>query len=522
MTKRLDLQKLVELLVTHRARWLVPAAVIAAATAFYVCIYPPVWEAAQSILVRDEAVGAVGTVGRPGRFNDQVSMKSAQETLVDLAHSEAVITAALKQADPRHRSPFSGKVQTIQDSVRILPPNGAEFGSTEVLSLRVRERGKENALRLISAIFEQLGRHLRSVRDQRAQSLVAELGSAARLAREELEQVTGRLAALEREVGQDLGELRNLSEQLTGESNLRQASTPIRNELRQQQQNRNTNQQMLDMLSAVEADTRQLLAMPNELLASQPALKQLREGLVAVQLLAANLRGQYTEDHPRVQNSLVAEAEIHRKIRRELGATIQNLRADIELTDGRIRTLEGQLAQNTERTERLVSVRAEYSNLVAEVKNRSDALKNAEHDLSEARAGQEAARSSSLIAAVGEPTTGRSPVGPRRLLVLLAGLIGGPVFGVGLLFLTLPAEQMPFVRSVSPANASVRPREGREPASQPPLAWRTQFPSRSEAAGTRDEKWPEEKRSEPISVLSFKDALFQLFPKPNAGRPSRN
>jgi hypothetical protein len=108
------------------------------------------------------------------------------------------------------------------------------------------------------------------------------------------------------------------------------------------------------------------------------------------------------------------------------------------LNTDRLAMLEEQLNSTTARLQRLAGLRAEYSNLVAEVDSRASVLQRAEQTLAEARFSQATARATSLIGRVDQPQTGANPLGPGRAAILLAGLMGGLLAGAATMFLTLP------------------------------------------------------------------------------------
>ncbi|MDP6057570.1 MAG: hypothetical protein QGH33_01705, partial [Pirellulaceae bacterium] len=110
-----------------------------------------------------------------------------------------------------------------------------------------------------------------------------------RLATHELNDATERLETMEREVGNDLGELRSLNESGAGSSNLRAALNEVKTELRQATSAMEANQQLHDLLVRAQDDANELLATPSRLLESQPSLRRLKEGLVDAQLRTAEL-----------------------------------------------------------------------------------------------------------------------------------------------------------------------------------------------------------------------------------------
>src|SRR5687768_10175516 len=72
--------------------WVMPAAAGVVLSLIYVVLRGEAWSASQALVVRDEASSALD---RPGSFDSADALKSAQETIVDLARSRAVVEAAL-------------------------------------------------------------------------------------------------------------------------------------------------------------------------------------------------------------------------------------------------------------------------------------------------------------------------------------------------------------------------------------------------------------------------------------------
>jgi uncharacterized protein involved in exopolysaccharide biosynthesis len=74
-------------------RWIVVASVLVCTTLAIVGVLTrsATWTASQALLVRDEAVGQQA---RPGRFDDSESMKTAQETIQEIArnHEPDIVT----------------------------------------------------------------------------------------------------------------------------------------------------------------------------------------------------------------------------------------------------------------------------------------------------------------------------------------------------------------------------------------------------------------------------------------------
>ena len=76
--------------------WVVPILAMTAAATIYAVTKSTTWQASQALVVRDEARG----MGRQGRFDSTESMRASQETIIEVAKSRAVVSAALKQLGP--------------------------------------------------------------------------------------------------------------------------------------------------------------------------------------------------------------------------------------------------------------------------------------------------------------------------------------------------------------------------------------------------------------------------------------
>jgi uncharacterized protein involved in exopolysaccharide biosynthesis len=158
--------------------------------------------------------------------------------------------------------------------------------------------------------------------------------------------------------------------------------------------------------------------------------------LVDSQLRTALLRGNMSDAHPKVQAAAAAEEEISRNLSDELAVAVRGVEVELKLTSARVDSLTAQLQDTGRRLDKLAAVRAKYSNLNDEILHRQQNMQAAVENLAEARASRAAASSSSLIALIDTPDTGSSPVGPGRLTLVLAGILGGLAVGVGVVLLT--------------------------------------------------------------------------------------
>jgi len=486
------------LLVAYRKRWLLPAAAVAGVVAIYAAARPATWEASQTLIVRNEA--ANNDLG-PGKFGHSDEMKNVQETLLELVHSRGVLGAALEEVGPPADRPVcegdwprAKHVERLRAKVRVTPPNGAEFGRTEVFYVRVKDRAPDRAVALNRAICDVLGARFQEIRDVKAKSMIVELEKAAHVARTDLEETTARLTALECETGSDLSELRSLVDGGRGDAALPRTVTEVRNELRQVRADTDTNRELLELLREARHDPSRLVATPNRLLESQPALKRLKDGLVDAQLRTAELKGRLSDEHPLVRAARLAEENVARHLHAELTAAIQGLELELRLSSQRERMLGERLDDATGRLAHLAGLRATYANRLAETARRTELLKRAEEHLAEARGAQASARASSLIERIDDAATGTDPVGPRRAVILLAGAVGGVLVGFGVLFLSVPPSQP----------ASPDPSANGHAAEAPVLERPAQCPAERPAVRLNGHA------PQPAGNLTFKEALHKL------------
>ena len=331
--------------------------------------------------------------------------------------------------------PDEGAINSLMSGISVTAPKGAELGQTDVIYLAVKGRSAEEAVKLNQQVGKQLTLHLNNLRNSRTRSVIQELTERLRLTQENLNEATLRLEEMERIAGSDLGELRTLSQNGTGESNLRTALTQIKNDLRNVKSSRTTQEEQLQFLRNAQQNPEAIIATPNRLLESQPALRRLKDGLVDAQLRVADLLGKMNSSHPRVRAAQMAETEIRQNLHDELENAIQGVQAEMHVTDALIAAHEKQLDDVQGRMSELASMRARYENLVADVQDRNSQVKDSQRALANARASLEASEKSSLITFVDRPDPGQGPVGPGRLTLILASWCGGLSCGLGVFFL---------------------------------------------------------------------------------------
>lgn len=499
----------------HPRRIILPVAIATVLAGVYALIKPATWEAAQALVVRDEA--GDGTA-RPGKFSAVDEMKTSQETILELARSRTVLSAALAEVGPPANAapattwPTEEALESLQSSVKLSPPKGAEFGRTEVFYLKVQDASRERSVKLALAICKQVQQRFGSLREAKAQSTIDELTRTVTLNEQELKSATDKLQAIEKQVGSDLADLRILNEMPSGDSDMRRTAMELDKEIRTYRATQSEGEQFIELLTAAKADPEMLVAAPAALIKSQPAVGRLKDGLVDAQLKTGMLLGTMSEDHPLVLSAHEAEQAIRKQLHDEIGVAIRGLQVDLRVNAEQIAALEKQRTEFENRFARLATVRAEYSNLVSATKNRAENLKAVEHQLSEARASQAAAHTASLISLIDTPDTGTRPIGPGKVVIVLGGFAAGWAIALAIVFLMV--EQQAFSQEpatapavAAPRVASPRPTATRPTAARPAAAQAPTTILRAPAAAQKQERHREPKRQ---SGLTLKQALERV------------
>lgn len=429
----------VRLVRTHVRWWAIPAVVCAVVAGAYSLVAPREWKATQALIVRPEAASV--SEERLGKFADLSEMKTLQETILELAKSQSVVQATLREVGPPSGNASATDwftnydVQDLRDDIDMRPPGGAEFGKTEVFYLTVRNSNRDRAGLLVGALCRQLQHRMQELRDQSAQGMIKELERTVAMADGDLSAQIERLSAFEAKVGADLTELRSLNADSASQSGVSQELQTIETERRANEANLHENQRLFKLLVAAKNDPQQILATPNSLLVSQPAVSQLKNALLAAQVHTASLLGSRQEAHPYVIAAREAEAHIRSQLNNEVAIAIRGLQVEIDLAADREKSLAAKYDAARNRISRLAENRAEYANLVASVQNHTRLVETARKNLADARARQAGARSASVISRIDGVEAGIWPIGPARKTITAAGGVGGLLLGLGCVFL---------------------------------------------------------------------------------------
>ncbi len=430
-------QEIFRLAKRHRTLLLAPAIIGAFLAAFSTFVLPRYWSADQGLLIRSDAAGYADQ--RLGKFTDLAEMKTVQETLLELAKSRSVVTAVLEEVGPPSRRFFSSwptptDIETFRKHLHFAPPGGAEFGKTEVFYLGVRAKSSERAVALVKSLTTQLEQRMRGLRDQRAASMVKEVELSVHLARESLHEQVKKLTTFEQAVGADLVELRHLSSPNGGQSGFGQQILAIERERRQLAEQSGQNEALLKELQAAVKDPTRLVVTPDRLLASQPGLRRLKEGLIEAQLAIARIGGARTGDHPFVQSARQAQRQVQVQLTEELPATITSVQLELAVAEKHEAELAAQIEQLRVRSASLAGKRSSYAELTASVDAQTHVLERALGQLADAKSHEAGAASASLLARIDRVEAGVRALGPRRAVVTAAGGLAGLILGASLVF----------------------------------------------------------------------------------------
>jgi uncharacterized protein involved in exopolysaccharide biosynthesis len=420
--------------------WLATTAVTTALGFAYVAFYKEdVWVASQALIVRDE-IG--GTLNRQGRFDNKESLKAALDTILEIARNPQVVQQALVTQLPSDAEPLTEKDINgfIGNQLTVRSPKGSEFGTTEIFYVDVRHNDKQQAVELNKAICVSLEKRLQDIRMSRYDGIERELEYALDIAKEQRTIATEQLKKIENDVGDNLTDLRSLTDSPSAGGTAKLQLDQLTGERRQVEVLHRQLQEDLRFLQALENDPSRVLVAPSNILNSQPGLKRLCEGLVDSQIQELQLSGRYTDAHPAIQAAKISREAIRQQLGTELKVARVALETEIKVSEQRIKLLDEQVKQSQNRIAELADIRADYANVLGEVRNRSTIIEQIEKDLAVAEANRRAAGESSLVTRIDAPVLSDKPIGPGTKTILLAAIMAGFLSGIGLILLLAPID----------------------------------------------------------------------------------
>jgi|LakMenEpi03Aug12_release.lakeMendotaPanAssembly.Ray.scaffolds.fasta_scaffold01823_31 uncharacterized protein involved in exopolysaccharide biosynthesis len=420
--------------------WLATTATTTAlGLAYITMVKEDVWVASQAMIVRDEMGG---TLNRQGRFDNKESLKGALDTILEIARNPQVVQHALQSQQTSDSAAISERMinDFIREQLTVRSPKGSEFGTTEIFYIDVRHMEKPQAVALNQAICTALEKRLQEIRMSRYEGIERELEYALDIAKEQRSVSTEQLKKIESQAGENLLDLRSLTDSLSAGGTSKAILDQLSSERRQVEVQKRQQQEDLRFLQTLEDDPARVLVAPSTVLNSQPGLKRMCEGLVDSQLQELQLSGRYTAAHPAVQAAKISAESIRQQLGSELKLARAALETEIYVSEQRIVLLDEQIKQSQQRITELADIRADYANILGEVRNRSVIVEQIEKDLAIAEANRRAAGQTSLVARIDSPVLSDKPIGPGNTTLLLASIVAGFLSGIGLILLFAPID----------------------------------------------------------------------------------
>jgi len=402
---------------------------------------PESWSARQALIVRDDTSGQSF---KKGRFDSLDSMKSAQETIFEIARKPQVIRNTLEKLGPPNKGlfgtggqeyPSEETIEVVQGAISISAPNGAEFGRTEVIILNTKEATRERSKKFIDLLVDEIIAKVNEVRRQKFQSMEVELQQACSLAEGALDQAKSRMRENVMALGIDASvSLGGIS---TQDDTIKREIAQLNLEKRAIESELASADGILTSLMDARENPNSIVNISSDLAKRQPQLDSLKQELTAKKGLYAQEVGRYTPAHPSVKSARDAIVTVERQIRQLLGGAIHDTKNYISIqnvklkrrTDG-IKKLEGRLVILNES-------RAESMTLAHDLTMRSENLNKARSDLAEVQ-GLALGNSAALLAKVDQSQVSTRPDGMGKRAVVLCGGLGGLLLGIGLVMMVAP------------------------------------------------------------------------------------
>ncbi len=440
-----------------RLWWLLPAAVgLTLAIVYALFLRTETWSARQSFIVRDDLTGQSF---KPGRFESQESMKSAQETILEISRRPQVIRNTLEKLGPGPGDPAGPNwitdelIEDVQGSISFSAPNGAEFGKTEVIVLTTQATTRERSRQFIETLSDEIVDKVNQVRSLRLQGMQAELIQARDGAMRQQQIAEQALQEMDARLGSEIGVL---TESQSGESPVELEIREIKALKRSLETEVQTAESTHKALLKVYENPDQLLYLSGDLLNQSPGLATMKTELVRLQSQLATVSGGKRDSHAEVQAARRAvdqmEAQIFQSLKGEMAGlqnSIARRRQRMEQLDDEIATLKGQLVE-------LGKSRAKHLRLTVQVQELTEAANEAQTALTKIQSLAEAARTVGLMTLVDEPQVSSRPDGLGKKAIAAAGGLGGLIFGLGLVMLIAPPMPTRPVSDASRAPASGR------------------------------------------------------------------
>lgn len=419
--------------------WVIPCLLgLCLSVVYSLFLYSPTYTARQSLILRDDMMG---DSFKPSRFESLDSMKSAQETILEIARKPEVIRNVIEQME-ESRSTFFGSgeisdsdIEEMQGNIEFGAPNGAEFGRTEAVVLKFTATARNQAKNFTALLLDEIDSKLSDVRRQRLKSMEQELVLASESSKKHLEESSDQLQEIERGFGTEITTIRELNDPQGGNS-FGQKLNQIRQEKREAVSLLASAREQRVLLENAQAN--ESLVTSSQLLEMQPALSVMMGSLNTAREQLSIDEGRYKSLHPALKASREAVRHQEEMLFKSLGPTIVGIDSQIAMAESKVERLDKSIVELEDKLLVLTEQRVPYAKLQEDVTNKTKILSAAQAKLSQVRSYTSSAENIELLTRVGEPQVGSRPNGLGRKAFVLVGLVGGLLIGLGLVALAVP------------------------------------------------------------------------------------
>ncbi|MBL8854131.1 MAG: hypothetical protein JNK57_09185 [Planctomycetaceae bacterium] len=398
---------------------------------------PKVYQASQLFLIRDDIAG--------GRFQSFEWLKSAQETVQEVAKHSDVLRATLKELGPENPGwmgpsedyPTLEDIEALRNNVWVSAPGGNEVGKTEMIRLNVKAATRDRALRLLQHISNGMSRQMRLIRADKAANIEAGRQAAVDSAQKQSTEITNQVIAMERSLGENLIELRSMMDDKSSSESalLKPLLLSLDAELVKESNLQSKIQQDIQFFQNGLENVSNLLGFPNNLLEEYQTLRELKAGLVAAQIQMTDVKSRYEPWHGKYTQAEQRLGTLENQIRNELNVSIGIAKSRLLFVEGQVNSLKRQREERVAQLTRLADLRAPYQNLMATQTATTNNLKQAQDELAQARAARLSAAETDLLTPMEEPIAGTKNVGSSRTMIVVGGGVCGIFVGLGLVML---------------------------------------------------------------------------------------
>jgi polysaccharide biosynthesis transport protein len=435
------------------------------------------WTTRQRLLIRDDLLGQSF---KPGQFSSTDTMKSRQETILDIARNTEVIRNTLTAVGPASNSGFFGSgdypdnraIEDFQGQISLSAPNGAEFGTTEVMVLSVKASKPDRSLKLIIKLLEEIEHQVEKVRNSQLQSMELELQAARDAAKASLQESIGQLRQMERTLGVDSVTMANMTSSMPGDNSIKSEMLQIQAEKRGFEAQLESLQTSLKTLNEAESNPLLIVSSASSFFRDQLKLSELAKSLVESQKSLALVAGKYQQAHPTVQHFVEQLDIMTEQVAKEMLLLRTSLQSQISELDQRISRLDDLIDQHHRRLMTLNEKRGEHLAINAEIAKRTESLNQYEATLKNIQSCRSASGDAVWVTRMGDPQPSSQPDGLSKRATVMAGGLLGFLFGAGLIVLVTPLS--------SPDSETRNPSLGIETPARRSASW-TASPTSSSA-----------------------------------------